>query len=413
MLTPRRGRAADDDPLLVHVVEIRARNLMWGLVPRRRRRWPSTRAGQRRVTDRARSRGAGAQRGAAASPTPAARSTRSPCSAGLDAPSDAAGHACCGRSPRCRRSIATGRCVTAAEQARRGYAEQPTWRSRSRCPTPASTCCTRSTGSPRPGSSTAAAELAQFAYDATPPSAAAGRSHVDQLPARPLRPARRPAGDGPAVARRGAGPLRRPRQRRAQPPRAVGARDGRTCSLGAHDDARAAAAAARRPPTVPVHPAGAGARDGVARRRRRRPAGGAPALLDAAEMAASAGLPWARRRGLLHDVARLGDAPRRARAAGGAGGARARASWSRPTPPTPRRPRPAMPAALVDAADRFERLGHGPARRRGGHRGRPGVPAPRRAARGHRAGGPRRGARRGLRRGPHARRRRRRWRSRR
>ena len=125
-----------------------------------------------------------------------------------------------------------------------------------------SSCCTRSTGSPRPASSAAAAELAQFAYDAIAAERPAGRSHVDELPARPLRPARRPSGDGPALARRGAGPLRRPRQRRAQPPRAVGARDGATCS-----SAPTTMPARRRPCSPPARRSGSPGRSRSSGRR--------------------------------------------------------------------------------------------------------------------------------------------------
>ena len=61
MLTPVEAAAADDEPLLAHVVEIRARNLMWGLV-RDDDGLEANRAGLERIGDAAGGRAAGSTR---------------------------------------------------------------------------------------------------------------------------------------------------------------------------------------------------------------------------------------------------------------------------------------------------------------------------------------------------------------
>ena len=119
--------------------------------------------------------------------------------------------------------VATGRCATAVDEAR------PCLRRADRsCPNRSPSRARACTSSPRStplaecGRLADAAALATAAYEATPPTAPPDAlmwlSH--QLGRCALLP--RTGRDGPALARRGAGPMRRARHRRSEPAGAVG-----------------------------------------------------------------------------------------------------------------------------------------------------------------------------------------------
>jgi DNA-binding NarL/FixJ family response regulator len=351
LLTPVEAAAADDDPLLAHVVEIRARNLMWGL-GRDDEGLAVNAAGQRRVTTvRAREElvlDEALLRSYAGHPAAALDLL-----AGLGPPSDV-------RATVLRAIaevpalIATGRAVTAVEQARRDHAVAGELEEQHTLPDPDVLVLHQIYGLAEAGQLAAAAELAQFAYDATPPSAPPdglmwmsfqlGRCAL--LTGRP-QTARRWLGE--ALARcddlDNVGPSRL----------VLSVLIIANALVGALDDAREAAALlAARPPfrfTRPEQELGFAWLDvaegdlSTARQR----------LLDTAELAAAAGYlsseAWA-----LHDVARLGGASSvherltalAARAEGElvpayAVHAAAAAAGD--------------PQALVAASDRFERLG--------------------------------------------------------
>jgi DNA-binding CsgD family transcriptional regulator len=351
LLTPVEAAAADDDPLLAHVVEIRARNLMWGL-GRDDDGLAVNAVGQRRVTT------ARAAEELALDEALLRSYAGHPVAAlavldGLAPPSDV-------RATVLRAIaevpalIATGRAVTAVEQARRDHAVAGEVEEQLTLPDPDVLVLHQIYGLAEAGDIAAAAELTQFAYDATPPSAPPdglmwlsfqlGRCAL--LSGRP-ETARRWLGE--AVARcdelANVGPSRL----------VLSALVMAHVLVGATEDARAAAALlAARPPfrfTRPEQELGAGwlaVADGDLPTARRR-------LLETAELAASAGYlgseAWA-----LHDVARLGGASAvherltalAARAEGElvpAYAAHAAAAAA------------GDPVALVDAADRFERLG--------------------------------------------------------
>jgi DNA-binding NarL/FixJ family response regulator len=250
--------------------------------------------------------------------------------------------------------IAVGRALTAIEQAQRDYAASADLEEQHTLPDPAVLVLHQIYGLAEAGQLAAAAELAQFAYDAIPPSAPPdglmwmsfqlGRCAL--LAGRP-QTARRWLGE--ALARcddlDNVGPSRL----------VLSALVMAHVLVGAHADAHAAAdLLAARPPfrfTRPEQELGMAwlaVADGDLSTARQR-------LLDTAELASVAGYlgseAWA-----LHDVARLGGAPavheRLTALAGRAEGdlvlgyaAHAAAAAA------------GDPAALVDATDRFERLG--------------------------------------------------------
>ncbi len=250
--------------------------------------------------------------------------------------------------------IATGRAVTAVEQARRDYAVAAGLEEQHTLPDPGVLVLHQIYGLAEAGEITAAAELAQFAYDATPPSAP-----PDGLMWMSFQLGRCALLSGrPETARRWLGEslARCDDLDNVGPSRLVlSALVMAHVLAGAHADAQEAAALlASRPPfrfTRPEQELGlawlAVAEGDLATARQR--------LLDTADLAAAAGYlgseAWA-----LHDVARLGGASavherlaalaERAEGAlvsGYAAHAAAAAAGD--------------PAALVAAADRFEQLG--------------------------------------------------------
>ena len=180
----------------------------------------------------------------------------------------------------------------------------------------------------------------------------ARRLHVARPSAGSLRAAVRPGRQRPAVARRGARPVRGAQHHRAAPARAL-----RLATAHAYaGDADAAAEAVRDLERLPafVRPeqemgrAGRAWRPAISRAggscSRRRPIG----RRDSGHYSTEA---W-----LLHDIARIGDRPRWPIASAG-WPRQCEGGWWPPTPPTPPpRPQPRR-SALVDAADGFERLG--------------------------------------------------------
>ena len=297
---------ADDDPLLVHIVEIRSRNLMWGLFRGDDALAANGLACDRRQRSR-RQGGAAPQRGVGAHATPDGRSTRSRCSR-RSPPCPLPGPGRCGLTPRCLRS--SPRDAARRRRRRRPTSPSPSSpvsRTRSPSPIPASTSSPRSTPSPNAGGSTRPMELAIAAYELTPttapPDGLVWLSH--QLGRCALL--RRAGRDGQALARRSA----RPDAMRT----ASSVRAGWCCPSSAPLDAclgdAAAAAAAvvemdRRPEFPFTRPeqelgrawalAAAGDLPGARRRaaapRRTSPRRRGTAIAEA----------W-----LLHDVARLGD----------------------------------------------------------------------------------------------------------
>ena len=375
-----RPTGGADDPLLVPITEMRARNLMWGLLRCDEALAVNRAARAAAARTRPRSTSSPSTR-RSCSPTPAGRSTRS-----------AVARRPTRTRPRPRaRAVAGPRRGARARSSTGPLPGPPSTRARLRSPSTRSCpsrwpsrarACTSSrdlrAGRVRPAGGSVGAGDGRLRR-ARPPTAPPGTADVAHAPASAgARSCCRRGRDRAAVAGRGAGRgASEHDMRRPAPARAVARSPPRTPALG---DAEAAAAAVAELQTAAagssIRSGRAGPRAGVGPRRRRRPARRPAMLLEAA--AGLRGEPPATARSeawLLHDVARLGDpaavADRLDELAARLRG-RPRRRLRRPRA-RPRR----WPARAAGRGGRSVR-GHGraAARRRGRHRGGPGVPAP-------------------------------------